>query len=173
MRPTIVLVPGDVAESSRRPSQADPMALDPLSPIAISPIEDINSTTNPVALDPLSPIPAGSPCAHSQGLGEVGELLEHLDSWPYLLVDRRTDRVILRLRDLVIGTVNLVMPAVSVHVPPDAVGPMLERDPLRRPTTDGVSVHVTDSESRAAAEALVRWRVDLEVFGPQLHAASP
>ena len=42
---------------SRR-SPAGPLALDPLSPIGISPIEDI-STTDPLALDPLTPVRAG------------------------------------------------------------------------------------------------------------------
>jgi hypothetical protein len=105
--------------------------------------------------------------------GEVGELLHHLGSWPYLHIERRTDRAMLRMRDLVVGTLNLVTDALSVNVPPDAVGPMLESDPRLRRTTDGVGVHVTDSESRTAAETLVRWRVDLERFAPQLDAASP
>jgi hypothetical protein len=105
--------------------------------------------------------------------GEVEELLHHLDSWPYLHIERRTDCAILRTRDLVVGTLNLAMHAVSVNVPPDAVGPMLESDPLLRRTTDGVGVRVTDSESRTAAETLLRWRVDLERFAPQLGAASP
>jgi hypothetical protein len=50
---------------------------------------------------------------------------------------------------------------------------ILERDPLLRRTTDGVSVHVTDSESRTAAGTLLRWRIDLERFAPQLRDASP
>jgi hypothetical protein len=66
-----------------------------------------------------------------------------------------------------------VMHALSVNVPPDAVGPRLESHPLLRRTTDGVSVHVTDIESRTTAETLLRWRVDLERFAPQLGVASP
>jgi hypothetical protein len=38
----------------------DPLALDPLSPVAISPIADISSTTDPLALEPLSPLSAGA-----------------------------------------------------------------------------------------------------------------
>ena len=38
----------------------DPLALDPLSPIAISPIADIASTTGPLAPEPLSPTSAGA-----------------------------------------------------------------------------------------------------------------
>ena len=38
----------------------DPLALDPLSPVAVSPIADISSTTDPLALEPLSPRSAGA-----------------------------------------------------------------------------------------------------------------
>jgi hypothetical protein len=38
----------------------DPLALDPLSPIGISPIADIPSTTDWLALEPLSPPSAGA-----------------------------------------------------------------------------------------------------------------
>jgi hypothetical protein len=62
---------------------------------------------------------------------------------------------------------------LSVNVPPDAVDPMLESDSLLRRTTDGVSVHVAGIESRAAAEALARRRVDLERFAWQRRVASP
>ena len=105
--------------------------------------------------------------------GEVEELLHHLDSWPYLHIERRTDCAILRMRDLVVGTLNLVTHTLSVNVPPDAVGPMLEGDPPLRRTTGGVSVQVTDIESRTAASTLVLRRVDLERFAWQLRAASP
>ena len=38
----------------------DPLALDPLSPIGISPTADISSTTDPLATEPLSPLSAGA-----------------------------------------------------------------------------------------------------------------
>jgi hypothetical protein len=116
----------------------------------------------------------GTHADDTQCPGEVDELLHHLGSWPYLHIERRTDCAILRTRDLVVGTLNLAMHALSVNVPPDAVGPMmLESHPLVRRTTDGASVHVTDSESRTVAETLLRWRVDLERFAPQRRTASP
>jgi hypothetical protein len=115
----------------------------------------------------------GRPTSGHGSPGEVEQLLHHLDSWPYLRIERRTDCAILRMHDLVVGTLNLGMHALSVDAPPGAVGPRLESDPLLRRTTDGVGVRVTDSESRAAAEKLLRWRVDLERFAPQLRAASP
>jgi hypothetical protein len=128
----------------------------------------------PIGTDsPVMPLTMHDTQADTRYPGEVEELLHHLDSWPYLHIERRTDCAILRTRDLVVGTLNLVMRALSVNVPPDAVGPRLESDPLLRRTTGGVSVHVTDIESRTAAEALVRWRVGLERFAWQLRAASP
>jgi hypothetical protein len=36
--------------------RADPLALDPLSPIGIGPMADLYTTSDPLALDPLSPI---------------------------------------------------------------------------------------------------------------------
>jgi hypothetical protein len=79
----------------------------------------------------------------------------------------------LRTHDLVVGTPEPRDAPLSVNVPPDAVGPRLASDPLLRRTTARVGVHVTDSESRTAAETLLRWRVGLERFAPQLRAASP
>jgi hypothetical protein len=111
--------------------------------------------------------------ADTRSAGDVEELLHRLDSWPYLNVERRTDCAILRMRNLVVGTLDLGMHTLSLNVPADAVGPMLEGDPRLRRTTGGVRVHVTDTESRTAAETLVRRRVDLERFAWQLRAASP
>jgi hypothetical protein len=62
---------------------------------------------------------------------------------------------------------------VSVTVPRDAAGPTLEGHSRLRGTADGVRVRVSDGDARTAAEALLRWRVELERFGPQLRAASP
>jgi hypothetical protein len=103
----------------------------------------------------------------------LDELLRRLDSWAYLRIDRRPGCVILRMRDLVVGALNLASHVLSVDVPGDMVGPLLEAHPHLRETKNGVSVHITDLDSRAAAEALLRWRIDLERFGPQLLAASP
>jgi hypothetical protein len=38
----------------------DPLALDPFSPIGISPIADTSSTTGPLALEPLSAVVVGA-----------------------------------------------------------------------------------------------------------------
>ena len=49
--------------------------------------------------------------------GELGELLARLDSWLYLEVDRRTDRVILRVHDAVVATLDPASRALLVNVP--------------------------------------------------------
>ena len=38
----------------------DPLALDPLGPPVVIPIQDTYSTMDPLALDPLSPVSAGA-----------------------------------------------------------------------------------------------------------------
>jgi hypothetical protein len=95
---------------------------------------------------------------------ELGQLLRHLDSWLYLDVDRRTDRVILRVGDEVVGTLDTANRALVVNVP---------RGMVLRGTQDGVSVRVSDADSRTAAESLLRRRIDLERFSSQLRVASP
>jgi hypothetical protein len=106
-------------------------------------------------------------------MSELGTLLHRLDSWPYLGIERRTQRVILRVRDLAVGTLNLDTGVVSVDVPPRSESPLLGGHPQWRRTKDGVRVHVTDLDSRTAAEALLRWRIGMERFAGQLRAASP
>lgn len=60
------------------------------------------------------------PTATAPYVSELDELPNRLDSWPYLRVERRSDCVVLRVRDLVVGTLNPVSRAVSVTVPPGA-----------------------------------------------------
>jgi hypothetical protein len=103
----------------------------------------------------------------------LDELLRRLDSWAYLSIERRPGCVILRVRDVVVGDLQLASRVLSVDVPGEMLGPLLRVHPHLRETKDGVSVQVTDLDSRAAAEALLRWRIELERFGWQLLAASP
>jgi hypothetical protein len=103
----------------------------------------------------------------------LDELLRRLDSWAYLTIERRPDRVILRVRDLVVGDLDFASCVLSVDISGEMLGPLLQAHPHLRETKDGVSVRVTDRDSRAAAEALLRWRIELERFGGQLLAASP
>jgi hypothetical protein len=105
--------------------------------------------------------------------GELDELLHRLECWPHLGLERCGACVTLRVRDDVIGVLNLETCALTAYVPAEMVSPLLENDPQLRGTSDGASVHVTDAETRRAAESLMRWRIELERFGPQLREASP
>jgi hypothetical protein len=88
---------------------------------------------------------------------EARRLLRDLGSWPFLRIERRGPRAL--LYGAVAGdrfaTLDLSTGALTVD--PDM----------------GVGVDVVDAESRRAAEALIRRRVDLERFAPQLREASP
>ena len=105
--------------------------------------------------------------------GELQALLRRLDSWPYLRTELRGDRVTLRVRNVVIGTLNIETRALTANVPAGMVGLLLADHPQLRGTRDGVSVHVTAVYSRRAAEAPLRWRTELERFAPQLRNAAP
>jgi hypothetical protein len=75
--------------------------------------------------------------------------------------------------DVLIGTLNLETRALTASIPRGMVSLLLANRPQMRATKDGVGVHVTDVENRRAAEALLRWRIELEWFAPQLRCASP
>jgi hypothetical protein len=119
--------------------------------------------------------PGGADTVSRRQPGELEELLRRLGSWPYLRTELRGARMTLRVRsgDVVIGTLNLETRALTASVPPGMVSLLLANRPQLRGTKDGVSVHVTDVDNRRAAEALLRWRIELERFAPQLHCASP
>ena len=105
--------------------------------------------------------------------GDVRELLRRLDSWLYLRVEHRPDCVILRVHDVVVGTLSPASGTLSVPVPRDMVDVLLECHQQLRSTGDGVSLPVRDADSCTAAEELLRWRVELARYAPQLRAASP
>jgi hypothetical protein len=53
------------------------------------------------------------------------------------------------------------------------VGALVATEPLLRLTHDGVRLDVSDASSRRVGERVIRWRIDLERFSPQLWEASP
>lgn len=101
------------------------------------------------------------------------DLLSRLDSSPYINIERRTDRVTFRVRDVTVGTLNLATRTVSVNAPADKVPVLMAGHPRLVAAHDSVSLRVSDTDTRATAETLLRWRTNLERFGPQLRAASP
>jgi hypothetical protein len=101
------------------------------------------------------------------------DLLSCLDSSPYIKIERRTDRVTFRVRDVIVGTLNLATRTVSVNTPSDKVPVLVAGYPRLVAAHDSVSLQVSDTDTRATAETLLHWRTNLERFGPQLRAASP
>ena len=90
-------------------------------------------------------------------MSEAGRLLCDLGSWPFVRVERRGARAFLygAVGGDRFGTLDLSTGALAVDL--DA----------------GVRLDVIDAASRRAAEALIRRRVDVERFMPQLREASP
>src|SRR4051812_30888653 len=109
-------------------------------------------TTTTEASTRRVPPPARPVTGVPQSSGEIQALLEQLGSWPYLEIERHSGCVILRTRELVVGTLDLEVSDVWVDVPPYAVGPELDGHAGLRRTSRGASVKVGDGESRLAAE---------------------
>jgi hypothetical protein len=107
--------------------------------------------------------------------GELGELLDRVDSWPFVRLELWGHRVTLHsgVRDRLVGVLNLDTRVLTVNVPPDMVSPLPKQHQQPGARKDSVSVRVTDADSRSAAEALMRWRIALVRFAPQLRDASP
>jgi hypothetical protein len=118
---------------------------------------------------------ANTPDTHARtpAPAELADLLHHLDSWPNVHMERWPDGVTFRVRDVVIGTLELGTRTLSVNIPADKVRVLLSGHPQLVGMKDGVTLHVVDTDSRTTAEALLRWRTNLERFSPQLLAASP
>jgi hypothetical protein len=80
-------------------------------------------------------------------------LLDRLDRWPYVRVQRRGDVAIVRSRaaDAPIGRLDLRTGVLDVEACPVRCDSILLRD----------------ADSLAAAEALLRWRLDLDFYAGQ------
>ena len=108
-------------------------------------------------------------------LTDPGRLLRRLEDWPFLRIERRGVRAVLYEgdRDQPIGTVDLCTGTLTLEVRTDLRGTLLERHPQLQLTRSGVRLDVTDAQRCVTAEDLVRWRIGLERFAPQLREASP
>jgi hypothetical protein len=106
---------------------------------------------------------------------ELAELVRTLQSSLYLRVEVQDGWVALRsgIREGAIGAVNLETGALTARVPRDMVGPLLREHRRLRRTSDGVGVRVTDRATCRAAEVLIRWRMEVERYAPQMRNASP
>jgi len=106
---------------------------------------------------------------------DAGALLRRVDAWPHARVERRGPRATVRdeaggraLAVLELETGRLIAP-----LPRELVDTARDLHPLWRPTAGGVTVDLSSPAGPAAAEALLRWRLELELFAPQALAASP
>jgi hypothetical protein len=102
-------------------------------------------------------------------------LLRGISVSPFVRVDLHGDHATVRtrVRDTRIARLNVETGALTVFAVVAMARSVVRTQPQLRLTRDGVSVHVSDPDSRTAAERLIRWRIDVERFGPQLHTASP
>jgi hypothetical protein len=100
-------------------------------------------------------------------------LVARLEAWPFLRIQRRGTEVALCFGNQTIGTVDIRSGVLTVYVGGDLSSGLLERHPRLQVGVGGVRLNVTDAEGLHAAEALLRWRMDVGRFAPQWRDASP
>jgi hypothetical protein len=123
-------------------------------------------------MDITAPTSIPSP---SQPLDAAQALLRRICTWPSVRVDLRGDDAALHsgVHDACIARLNLRTGALTAFVAADQVSTIVDAEPLLRLTGDGVRLNVNSTGTRTTGERLMRWRVDLERFGPQMREASP
>jgi|tagenome__1003787_1003787.scaffolds.fasta_scaffold19406928_1 hypothetical protein len=106
---------------------------------------------------------------------EASRLLSRLDTWPFVRIERRGLCAVVYGGDCdqVVATLDLRSCVLTADVAGELRRRLLDHHPRLQPTGHGVRLHVTDAEDRLAAEALLRWQIDLERFAPQWREASP
>jgi hypothetical protein len=106
---------------------------------------------------------------------EAAVLAHRISAWPFVRLEQRGDHAVIHsgVRDTFIARLELGTGALTACVDAELVTTLVASEPLLRVTRDGVRVDVVDADSRQAAERLLRWRIDLERFAPQLGEASP
>jgi hypothetical protein len=106
---------------------------------------------------------------------EARVLVQRVSAWLFVRVELRGEDAAVHsgVRDACVARLDLGTGALTAFVVVDLVGALLETEPLLRVTRDGVGLDVIDADSRRAGERLLRWRIELERFRPQLGEASP
>jgi hypothetical protein len=106
---------------------------------------------------------------------EARVLVRRVSLWPSVRVALRGDAaaVYSGVRESFVARIDLGTGALTVFVVTDLVAALVATEPLLALTRDGVRVEVRDVPTRKAGERLLRWRIDLERFSPQLREASP
>jgi hypothetical protein len=106
---------------------------------------------------------------------EARVLVRRVSLWPSVRVELRGDEATVYSGPgaVPVARVRLGTGAMTVFVIIDLARSLLVTEPLAQATRDGVRLDVRDANSLQAGERLIRWRIDLERFGPQWRAASP
>jgi hypothetical protein len=123
-------------------------------------------------MDITAPTTIPSQCRQ---LDAAHALLDRICTWPSVRVDVRGDdaEVHSGVCDTCIARLDLRTGALTAFVAADQASTIVEAEPLLRLTGDGVRLNVNSTGTRTTGERLMRWRIDLERFGPQLREASP
>jgi len=106
---------------------------------------------------------------------DVAHVLDRVSHSPFLRAEHRDERVCLRstLTDLVVAVVDLAEGHLHVDVPRDLARSLLERHECLQQTDRGVCLEVRDAAGLRTAEAVLRWRIGLQLYARQARAASP
>src|SRR3954468_12518428 len=115
------------------------------------------------------------PSSRRAVVAEALELVRWVRRWPSARVEVEGACTTIHsgVGDLRIARLDLGTGGLTVFVGADLARQVIRSDPRVRATRDGVRLDVHDADSRAAGERVLRWRMDLERFGPQLREASP
>jgi hypothetical protein len=118
--------------------------------------------------------PAASPAPPPTAL-DAEALLRRVGASPYVRVERRGERATIAMaaHGERIAALDLATGALTVFVAAALAGPLLAREALLRVTRTTVHLDVLDAHSRRVGERLLRWRLELELFGAQWRNASP
>jgi hypothetical protein len=103
------------------------------------------------------------------------KLVRRIREWPSVRIEERGACAVLLsgARDVPIAEVNVSTGALAAFIPPDLARSVVRDEPLLQLAQDRVRITLVDDASGRAAERLLRWRINLERFGPQLREASP
>jgi hypothetical protein len=106
---------------------------------------------------------------------DVAEVIERVTGSPLLAAEDRGGHVCLRstLTNRVFAVVDVTEHELSVDVPGELVAPLLDRHARLRPAPHGVCLALRDRASLRTAEAVLRWRIGLQLYARQARAASP
>jgi hypothetical protein len=108
-------------------------------------------------------------------VGDALALVSRVRLWPFARVEAQGACTTIHsgAGDACIARLDLTTGALAVFVAADLARLLARSEPRARATRDGVRLDVRDADSGAAGERMLRRRIDLVRFGPQLAEASP